>query len=137
MSKYELQRVAYERSGVSYEESQIAINFGKQSHEEERRNNVVVNDDDNGVDQGGGDYNDDDGRASSSTTPNPNPSSRRRTRKRISIYEVLGGDEYNGCLELSTLFYNRVFADTEHPAFLNIFASSTKQEAIDNQVNNK
>mmetsp|Transcript_38506 Transcript_38506/g.80690 ORF Transcript_38506/g.80690 Transcript_38506/m.80690 type:complete len:179 (+) Transcript_38506:100-636(+) len=34
---------------------------------------------------------------------------------------------------LSTLFYKRVFADTDHPWFLGIFATSTSTEAIDNQ----
>lgn len=47
-----------------------------------------------------------------------------------SIYERIGED---GFLELSTLFYDRVFADTEAKYFLNIFSTSTKCEAIDNQ----
>jgi len=34
---------------------------------------------------------------------------------------------------LSTHFYNRVFADKSNPWFLGIFATSTKDEAIDNQ----
>ena len=46
------------------------------------------------------------------------------------MFERLGGEE--GCKELSTLFYTNVFASGED-WFLNIFSSSTKQEAIDNQ----
>ena len=34
---------------------------------------------------------------------------------------------------MSTLFYNRVFNDTENDWFLSIFSSSTKSEAIENQ----
>lgn len=50
-----------------------------------------------------------------------------------SIYERIGKEE--GVLLLSTLFYNRVFSDKtpEFTWFLNIFSSSTKDEAIDNQ----
>jgi truncated hemoglobin YjbI len=50
------------------------------------------------------------------------------------LYERLGKEE--GIEELSTLFYNRVFdSDTKKadPWFFNIFASSTKAEAIENQ----
>jgi truncated hemoglobin YjbI len=47
-----------------------------------------------------------------------------------SIYDRIGED---GFIELSTLFYERVFADTDAPYFLNLFSSSTKREAIDNQ----
>ncbi|KAG7366951.1 bacterial-like globin-domain containing protein [Nitzschia inconspicua] len=47
-----------------------------------------------------------------------------------SIYERLGEE---GLLELSTLFYDRVFRDDRETWFLNIFSSSTKQQAIDNQ----
>lgn len=45
---------------------------------------------------------------------------------------VLLGEK--GFEELSTLFYNRVFDDKETQWFLNIFASSSKAEAIENQV---
>jgi len=38
-----------------------------------------------------------------------------------------------GCRQLSQLFYDRVFADKLNPWFLQIFASSTKSEAVDNQ----
>lgn len=47
-----------------------------------------------------------------------------------SLYERLGE---NGFKELSTLFYTRVFDDREAGWFLNIFSSSTKDEAIENQ----
>lgn len=49
-----------------------------------------------------------------------------------SIYERIGKED--GCRTLSELFYERVFNDTEAQWFLNIFSSSTKNEAIDNQV---
>ena len=39
----------------------------------------------------------------------------------------------SGFHTLSTLFYNKVFNDTSNPWFLGIFATSTKEEAIDNQ----
>ncbi|KAL7471696.1 hypothetical protein ACHAXS_011994 [Conticribra weissflogii] len=39
----------------------------------------------------------------------------------------------SGFRTLSTLFYDRVFADKSNPWFLGIFATSTKSEAIDNQ----
>jgi truncated hemoglobin YjbI len=39
----------------------------------------------------------------------------------------------SGIEELSRLFYNRVFDDNENDWFVSIFASSTKEEAIDNQ----
>lgn len=48
-----------------------------------------------------------------------------------SLYERIG---IKGFEELSTLFYDRVFEDKESPWFLNIFASSSKSEAIENQV---
>ena len=48
-----------------------------------------------------------------------------------SLYQRLGE---KGLLELSTLFYDRVFDDQESLWFLNIFATSSKAEAIDNQV---
>lgn len=38
-----------------------------------------------------------------------------------------------GCQELSRLFYERVFDDKDTVWFLNIFSSSTQQEAIENQ----
>eukprot|EP00540_Astrosyne_radiata_P018648 CAMPEP_0116825906 /NCGR_PEP_ID=MMETSP0418-20121206/2237_1 /TAXON_ID=1158023 /ORGANISM="Astrosyne radiata, Strain 13vi08-1A" /LENGTH=175 /DNA_ID=CAMNT_0004454489 /DNA_START=172 /DNA_END=699 /DNA_ORIENTATION=+ len=75
MSKLELQRAAFERSGVSYEESLEA----------------------------------------SKMTP--------------SLYERIGD---KGFLELSQTFYDRVFDDKE-AWFVNIFSSSTKVEAVENQ----
>jgi truncated hemoglobin YjbI len=50
-----------------------------------------------------------------------------------SLYERLGRE--SGMEELSRLFYDRVFDDSEkkNQWFLSIFASSTKAEAIDNQ----
>jgi truncated hemoglobin YjbI len=48
-----------------------------------------------------------------------------------SIYERIG--QIDGFKDLSRLFYNRVFDDKDTVWFLNIFSSSTKQEAIDNQ----
>ena len=78
MSKYELQKQAFQASGVSYEESLIA-----------------------------------------------------QQKLQPSIYERLGTD---GLKELSQRFYNRVFDDKEATWFLNIFASSSKAEAIENQV---
>eukprot|EP00536_Pseudo-nitzschia_multiseries_P006347 jgi/Psemu1/192836/e_gw1.133.98.1 len=55
----------------------------------------------------------------------------KATRLVPSIYERLG--RKSGMRELSELFYDRVFEDTENAWFLSIFASSTKAEAIDNQ----
>ena len=46
------------------------------------------------------------------------------------ILERIGEE---GFLELSTIFYGRVFDDQDEAWFLSIFSSSTKQEAIDNQ----
>ena len=83
MSKYELQRIAYENSGITYEESQ-----------EYKTHPIIIT-------------------------------------KSKSMYERLGYD--NGCKLLSELFYNNVFNDKDNIQFLNIFASSTKNEAIDNQ----
>lgn len=76
MSKHELQKLAFERSGVSYQESLAA------------------------------------------GTLEP------------SLYERLGQD---GLRDLSARFYDRVFADKETAWFLNIFSSSTRAEAIENQ----
>jgi len=76
MSKYELQNVAYERSGVSHTDSLMA------------------------------------------------------TELRPTLFERVGEDGFH---ELSQKFYDRVFADKEAAWFLNIFSSSTKQEAVDNQ----
>lgn len=47
------------------------------------------------------------------------------------LLERIGGP--NGFHTLSTLFYNNVFSDAANPWFLGIFATSTKDEAIDNQ----
>lgn len=47
-----------------------------------------------------------------------------------SIYDRLGVEGFH---ELSSLFYNRVF-DDDDPRFQSIFSSSTKLEAIENQV---
>jgi truncated hemoglobin YjbI len=47
-----------------------------------------------------------------------------------TLYERLGCE---GFLSLSERFYNRVFADKQTAWFLNIFSSSTRQEAIENQ----
>jgi truncated hemoglobin YjbI len=47
------------------------------------------------------------------------------------VLERIGGSL--GFQTLSTLFYDRVFADASNPWFLGIFATSTKDEAIDNQ----
>ena len=47
------------------------------------------------------------------------------------LFERIGGQ--SGFHTLSTLFYNRVFADTKNPWFTGIFATSTKEEAVDNQ----
>jgi len=77
MSKFELQKAAHERSGVSYEESTIATD-----------------------------------------------------QLQPSIYQRLGEE---GLRRLSTLFYDRVFADKETKWFINIFSSSTRAEAIENQ----
>jgi hemoglobin len=55
-----------------------------------------------------------------------------------TVYERLGGDD--GVRPLSCLFYDRVYEDgkaepgsSSSSWFLNIFSSSTKEEAIDNQ----
>jgi truncated hemoglobin YjbI len=76
MSKFEIQREALRLSGVSVEESELAVNLEP------------------------------------------------------SLYERLGED---GFVQLSTLFYERVFADKESRWFLSIFSSSTQREAVDNQ----
>ena len=49
-----------------------------------------------------------------------------------SLYERIG---HQGFVELSTQFYENVFNDKDADSawFLNIFSSSTKQEAIENQ----
>jgi truncated hemoglobin YjbI len=76
MSKYELQQQASERSGISYEDSQRALQLSP------------------------------------------------------SIYDRIG---IEGFQLLSRSFYNSVYADKESQWFLNIFASSTMEGAIDNQ----
>jgi truncated hemoglobin YjbI len=76
MSKLDLQQAAHERSGVSYEESLLAVALSP------------------------------------------------------SLYERLGAQ---GIRELSEAFYDRVFNDQETRWFLNIFSSSTRDEAIENQ----
>jgi len=53
------------------------------------------------------------------------------TRLVPCLYERLGQEL--GCKKLSQLFYERVFNDKDNLWFLNIFVSSTKREAIDNQ----
>jgi len=52
------------------------------------------------------------------------------TQLNPSIYERIGKED--GFMKLSQLFYDRVF-DDEQAWFLNIFSSSTKQEAVENQ----
>jgi truncated hemoglobin YjbI len=47
------------------------------------------------------------------------------------LYERLGYEL--GCEKLSQLFYDAVFDDTDNGWFLNIFVSSTKREAVENQ----
>jgi truncated hemoglobin YjbI len=47
-----------------------------------------------------------------------------------SLFERIGEE---GIRELSTRFYDKVFADKDNPWFLNIFSSSTRAEAIENQ----
>ncbi|OEU14597.1 hemoglobin [Fragilariopsis cylindrus CCMP1102] len=47
------------------------------------------------------------------------------------LYKRLGYEL--GCEKLSQLFYDAVFEDTENVWFLNIFVSSTKREAVENQ----
>jgi truncated hemoglobin YjbI len=47
-----------------------------------------------------------------------------------SLYERLGDQ---GLYRLSELFYNHVFSDTTTPWFVNIFSSSTRAEAVENQ----
>jgi truncated hemoglobin YjbI len=57
--------------------------------------------------------------------------SQRALTLKPSLFDRLGTD---GIRQLSTLFYDRVFADTlAAPWFVHIFASSTKHGAIDNQ----
>lgn len=53
------------------------------------------------------------------------------TQLKPSIFDRIGGND--GFLKLSELFYDRVFEDRQNEWFLNIFSSSTKKEAIDNQ----
>jgi hemoglobin len=48
-----------------------------------------------------------------------------------SIYDRIGKDE--GFRLLSELFYRRVFDDSDATWFLNIFSSSTRDEAVENQ----
>ena len=78
MSRQELQKAAYESSGVSYDESLLA------------------------------------------------------QKLEPSIYERIGQEA--GFERLSQDFYDRVFADKDAMWFLNIFSSSTKQEAVEHQV---
>lgn len=52
------------------------------------------------------------------------------TQLNPSIYDRIGKEE--GFRKLSELFYDRVF-DDEATWFLNIFSSSTRREAVDNQ----
>jgi hemoglobin len=47
-----------------------------------------------------------------------------------SLYERIGAE---GFQVLSQSFYDKVFLDTESQWFLNIFSSSTKKEAVENQ----
>jgi truncated hemoglobin YjbI len=47
-----------------------------------------------------------------------------------SLFERIGEE---GIRELSTRFYDKVFADKDNPWFLNIFSSSSKNEAIEHQ----
>ena len=47
-----------------------------------------------------------------------------------SLYERIG---HEGFVQLSTKFYDKVFDDTDSAWFLNIFSSSTKRDAIENQ----
>ena len=56
--------------------------------------------------------------------------SQRALHLHPSLYDRLGLD---GILALSRLFYDSVFSDKDNLWFINIFASSTKEEAIDNQ----
>lgn len=51
-----------------------------------------------------------------------------------SLYQRIGQEP--GFQALSQDFYDRVFRDKDAAWFLNIFSSSTKQEAVDNQVSN-
>lgn len=53
------------------------------------------------------------------------------TKLEPSLYERIGREE--GFLKLSQLFYDRVF-DDKNQWFLGIFSSSTKSEAVENQV---
>mmetsp|Transcript_26257 Transcript_26257/g.30501 ORF Transcript_26257/g.30501 Transcript_26257/m.30501 type:complete len:175 (-) Transcript_26257:403-927(-) len=55
----------------------------------------------------------------------------KATQLEPSMYDRIGKEE--GFRKLSELFYDRVFNDHDAQWFLNIFSSSTKQEAIDNQ----
>lgn len=48
-----------------------------------------------------------------------------------SLFQRIGEQGFE---QLSTLFYDRIFDDKEAVWFLNIFSSSSKAEAIDNQV---
>eukprot|EP00977_Amphora_coffeiformis_P016522 scaffold5138_cov170-Amphora_coffeaeformis.AAC.3 len=52
------------------------------------------------------------------------------TSMKPSLYERIGVE---GIRELSTRFYDKVFDDKEALWFLNIFSSSTRSEAIENQ----
>ena len=56
--------------------------------------------------------------------------SQEATNLSPTIYDRLGTEGFE---ELSTLFYNRVFDDCD-TWFQSIFSSSTKKEAIENQV---
>jgi truncated hemoglobin YjbI len=56
--------------------------------------------------------------------------SQRAIELQPCIYERIGID---GIRHLSRLFYERVYSDHENQWFRNIFASSTKADAIDNQ----
>ena len=77
MSKHALRETSRKNSGVSYEESQLAINLSP------------------------------------------------------SIYERIGKED--GFRSLSQSFYDRVFADNGALWFVNIFANSTKEKAVEKQ----
>jgi len=48
----------------------------------------------------------------------------------VNLYERLGRDVF---VQLSTEFYNRIYADTEKPEFLQNFLGRDKNDAIRNQ----
>jgi len=119
MSKQELQEAAYKSSGVTYEES-----LQWQTLQQDDLDDSY---DDEGHPEGG-----EEGSPHRRQQNSATATTATMSHTGSSLYGRIGGED--GCRELCELFYDRVFADAEAAWFRNIFASSTKNEAVDNQV---